>query len=107
MTGVKFALQRYITRPMLTQRVVTRMIAAVMEFTQDSRSVDRLIADIRSYMADEGLSRTALAERAQISESTIRHIDSDDWNPTVETLRKLETAMKNHPRGSNGKIPSE
>lgn len=36
--------------------------------------------------------KQALARRAGVRESTIRNIGDPDWNPTSDTLRKLESA---------------
>lgn len=56
-------------------------------------SVQHSISRVRAFMKAEGLSRRALAEKAKIGDTTIRNIDEPDWNPTAETLTKLEAVI--------------
>lgn len=67
--------------------------------TEEQLSVDRLIARIRAYLDNlakrgEKAPRVKLAKLAGINESVIRRIGDADWNPTIETLRKLELAIE-------------
>jgi 3,4-dihydroxy 2-butanone 4-phosphate synthase / GTP cyclohydrolase II len=52
-----------------------------------------LIAKLRSLVHDGGLSRSGLARAAGLHANTLRDLDQPDWNPTAETLRKLETYL--------------
>ena len=53
-------------------------------------TVQAAIARIRAFAAAQGWSRSRLATEAGMSDTVLRHFDRPDWNPTVETLRKLE-----------------
>jgi len=45
---------------------------------------------VREYRLEKGLSKTELAEMAGLSnESTLRNMDSIDWNPRALTLQAL------------------
>jgi 3,4-dihydroxy 2-butanone 4-phosphate synthase / GTP cyclohydrolase II len=52
-----------------------------------------LIDKLRSLVADGGLSRSGLARAAGLHANTLRDLDRPDWNPTADTLRKLETYL--------------
>jgi 3,4-dihydroxy 2-butanone 4-phosphate synthase / GTP cyclohydrolase II len=52
-------------------------------------SIDR----IREHVATGGISRSGLARAAGLHANTLRDLDAPDWNPTAETLRKLETYL--------------
>ena len=52
-----------------------------------------LIDRIRSLVTEGGMSRSGLARAAGLHANTLRDLDSPDWNPTAETLRKLETVL--------------
>lgn len=54
---------------------------------------DCSIARIRAYLKDSGVSKSALAERAGIYEACIRKVLTSEWNPTIDTLRKIEGAI--------------
>jgi len=49
-----------------------------------------LIDRIRSAVAERGVSRSGLARAAGLHPNSLRSLDEQDWNPTAETLRKLE-----------------
>ena len=49
-----------------------------------------LIERIRAAVADGGFSRSGLARAAGLHPNSLRSVDEADWNPTAETLRKLE-----------------
>jgi 3,4-dihydroxy 2-butanone 4-phosphate synthase/GTP cyclohydrolase II len=53
----------------------------------------QLIARLRTLVTDGGLSRSGLARAAGLHANTLRDLDSPDWNPTAETLRKLESYL--------------
>ena len=50
-----------------------------------------LIEKLRNLVIDGGMSRSGLARAAGLHANTLRDLDSPDWNPTADTLRKLET----------------
>lgn len=53
----------------------------------------QLIAKLRALVHDGGLSRSGLARAAGLHANTLRDLDQPDWNPTAETLRKLESYL--------------
>jgi 3,4-dihydroxy 2-butanone 4-phosphate synthase/GTP cyclohydrolase II len=48
---------------------------------------------IRDALKDSGMSRAAIARAAGLHPNSLRHLDSEDWNPTAETLGKLEASL--------------
>ncbi len=52
-----------------------------------------LIDSLRNHVANGGVSRSGLARAAGLHANTLRDLDSPDWNPTAETLRKLESYL--------------
>ena len=54
-----------------------------------SMNVD-LLERIRNAVAERGISRSGLARAAGLHPNSLRSLDEDDWNPTAETLKKLE-----------------
>ena len=52
-----------------------------------------LIEKLRTHVATSGVSRSGLARAAGLHANTLRDLDAPDWNPTAETLRKLETYL--------------
>jgi len=50
----------------------------------------QLIERIRSIVEDGSVTRSGLARAAGLHANSLRDLDSDGWNPTAETLRKLE-----------------
>ena len=53
----------------------------------------QLIEKLRSLVTDGGLSRSGLARAAGLHANTLRDLDQPEWNPTAETLRKLESYL--------------
>jgi 3,4-dihydroxy 2-butanone 4-phosphate synthase / GTP cyclohydrolase II len=53
----------------------------------------QLIEKLRTLVTDGGLSRSGLARAAGLHANTLRDLDQPDWNPTADTLRKLETYL--------------
>jgi 3,4-dihydroxy 2-butanone 4-phosphate synthase / GTP cyclohydrolase II len=53
----------------------------------------QLIEKLRMLVTDGGLSRSGLARAAGLHANTLRDLDQPDWNPTADTLRKLETYL--------------
>lgn len=52
-----------------------------------------IVARARQLIEDRIISRAALARAAGLHPNTLRDALSPDWNPTVDTLTKLERAM--------------
>ena len=52
-----------------------------------------LIDRIRRLVTESGMARSGLARAAGLHANTLRDIDQADWNPTAETLRKLEAFL--------------
>ncbi|MGB5077176.1 MAG: 3,4-dihydroxy-2-butanone-4-phosphate synthase [Sphingorhabdus sp.] len=53
----------------------------------------QLIEKLRSLVTDGGLSRSGLARAAGLHANTLRDLDQVDWNPTADTLKKLESYL--------------
>lgn len=53
----------------------------------------QLIDRVRKIVIDGGMSRSGLARAAGLHANTLRDLDAPDWNPTAETLRKLESFL--------------
>ena len=51
----------------------------------------QLIERIRAIVDDGAMSRSGLARAAGLHANSLRDLDSPGWNPTADTLRKLET----------------
>ena len=49
-----------------------------------------LISQLRTLVSDGGMSRSGLARAAGLHANTLRDLDAADWNPTADTLGKLE-----------------
>jgi 3,4-dihydroxy 2-butanone 4-phosphate synthase / GTP cyclohydrolase II len=52
-----------------------------------------LIERVRRLVSDGGMSRAGLARAAGLHANTLRDCTEADWNPTTETLRKLEAFL--------------
>ncbi len=55
-------------------------------------SID-LISRVRGLVTQGGMSRSGLARAAGLHANSLRDLDSPDWNPTADTLRKLERVL--------------
>jgi 3,4-dihydroxy 2-butanone 4-phosphate synthase / GTP cyclohydrolase II len=53
----------------------------------------QLIEKLRGLVTVGGLSRSGLARAAGLHANTLRDLEQPDWNPTAETLRKLESYL--------------
>ena len=53
----------------------------------------QLIEKLRNLVNEGGLSRSGLARAAGLHANTLRDLDDAGWNPTAETLRKLESYL--------------
>ncbi len=54
------------------------------------------LATVRDWISRSGRTDQAIAEAASVDEKTVRNAARPDWNPRVQTLRKLMRAV---PRG--------
>jgi 3,4-dihydroxy 2-butanone 4-phosphate synthase/GTP cyclohydrolase II len=52
-----------------------------------------LIDRVRNLVTQGGMSRSGLARAAGLHANTLRDIESPEWNPTADTLRKLESYL--------------
>ncbi len=50
----------------------------------------QLIEKLRRLVTEGGMSRSGLARAAGLHANTLRDLEDEGWNPTAETLRKLE-----------------
>ncbi len=53
----------------------------------------QLIDKVRRLVTEGGMSRSGLARASGLHANTLRDLETSDWNPTAETLRKLETFL--------------
>lgn len=56
-------------------------------------AIDGAIARIKAYAAARGWSKSRLAKEAGLGDTTLRHFGRSGWNPTIETLRRLEAII--------------
>ena len=54
------------------------------------------IDELKKMRKKVGLTQTALAENAGVSQPLIARIESGDLNPTLSTINKIFDAIKNH-----------
>ncbi len=57
------------------------------------RIVDHAIARIRAYARHRGWKKSRLASEAGMQDTTLRDFDKEGWNPTADTLRRLEAIV--------------
>ncbi len=50
----------------------------------------QLIEKVRNLVTNGGMSKSGLARASGLHANTLRDLEEGDWNPTAETLRKLE-----------------
>ncbi len=53
----------------------------------------QLIEKLRALVTQGGLSKSGLARAAGLHANTLRDLEEADWNPTSETLKKLESYL--------------
>jgi transcriptional regulator with XRE-family HTH domain len=51
------------------------------------------VLQIRWARQDQGLSQSAVAKRASVSQQQIARLESPDGNPTIEMLERVATAL--------------
>lgn len=79
------------------------MVRVICEAMAHLSDVEKIIIRIKSWVSYLRLSKNKLAGQAGIAESTLREFEHKDWNPTLSTIKKLETAV---PKGSPPKRKS-
>jgi len=55
--------------------------------------VTDMLQRVRSYLAQPGKTKAGLAVDAGLHPNTLRDADKEGWNPTAETLLKLEPIL--------------
>ena len=55
---------------------------------------DRLVRKIRLWKEYHSLGVPTIARRCKISDSRIRKMNDPSWNPTLDTLRRMESTME-------------
>ena len=53
----------------------------------------QLIEKVRNLVVQGGMSKSGLSRASGLHANTLRDLEADDWNPTAETLRKLESFL--------------
>jgi 3,4-dihydroxy 2-butanone 4-phosphate synthase/GTP cyclohydrolase II len=66
-----------------------------------------LIDTIRVLVTDGGMSKSGLARAAGLHANSLRRLGETDWNPTAETLGKLETYLIKREGGTALASPEE
>jgi len=68
----------------------------VASSASQARGAELDLATVRDWIMRSGRTDQAIAEAACVDEKTVRNAARPNWNPRVETLRKL---MRTVPRG--------
>ncbi|MDF0542710.1 3,4-dihydroxy-2-butanone-4-phosphate synthase [Sphingobium sp. H39-3-25] len=66
-----------------------------------------LIDSVRTLVTDGGMSRSGLARAAGLHANSLRKLGEPDWNPTADTLSKLETYLLKREGGTALASPEE
>ncbi|GLV22283.1 3,4-dihydroxy-2-butanone-4-phosphate synthase [Sphingobium sp. TomMM35A] len=66
-----------------------------------------LIDTVRTLVNEGGMSRSGLARAAGLHANSLRRLGETDWNPTAETLGKLETYLARREGGTALASPEE
>ena len=66
-----------------------------------------LIEKLRTLVTDGGLSRSGLARAAGLHANSLRKLGDSDWNPTADTLGKLESYLLRREGGTALASPEE
>ncbi|MEY4055644.1 MAG: hypothetical protein RL519_979 [Pseudomonadota bacterium] len=56
--------------------------------------LDGFIIDIREWLGMPGNSKAKLARLTGLHRNTLLGCDRDDWNPTLDVLRKIEPHVR-------------
>ena len=70
-------------------------------------SVDEVIAQIRRFAAGNKIPAARLAAMAKLHKNALRYFWRSDWNPKVDTLRRLEAVMAGWQPGQSGVVPED
>lgn len=52
-----------------------------------------VIKRIRAFAKYKGWTKSRLAFKAKLRDTTLRNFNQPDWNPTIKTLQKLEAII--------------
>src|SRR5687767_4972674 len=66
-----------------------------------------IIEKLRLLVTDGGMSRSGLARAAGLHANSLRKMDEPDWNPTADTLGKLESYLLKREGGTALASPEE
>jgi len=55
--------------------------------------LDTAIERIRAYARKQGWKKSRLATEAGMADTVLRDFDEPDWNPTADTIRRLEAII--------------
>ncbi len=66
-----------------------------------------LIDNLRGLVTDGGMSRSGLARAAGLHANSLRRLGETDWNPTADTLSKLESYLLKREGGTALASPEE
>lgn len=67
----------------------------------------QLIEQLRHLITEAGISRSGLARSAGLHANSLRRLGEDDWNPTADTLGKLEAYLLKREGGTALASPEE
>ncbi|MEO8723698.1 MAG: 3,4-dihydroxy-2-butanone-4-phosphate synthase [Sphingobium sp.] len=67
----------------------------------------QLVEQLHLLMTDEGISRSGLARAAGLHANSLRKLGDNDWNPTADTMGKLEAYLEKREGGTALASPEE
>lgn len=56
-------------------------------------SIEKAVERIRSFRRAMNFSVLGFAKEAKVSETSVRGIDTKDWNPTLATLMEMDKVV--------------
>lgn len=56
-------------------------------------NIENAVKRIKDYVLNSGVKRYRIACEAGVSEKSLRDVLSDDWNPRLSTLIKLDASV--------------
>jgi len=65
--------------------------------TTPSFQIDTLVGALTEAWKTSGMSKRALASKAGLHENSLRLFGSGQWQPRIETIRRLEEALLQQP----------
>lgn len=70
---------------------------------------EKLLHRVRLFLAQPGVSKAGLAVAAGLHKNALRDADREEWNPTADTLRKIEPHLPREEEFAmtEGDIPGE